>query len=103
MGGHSTSDDPNAYRRSEALEPWAERDPIELLRRYLVRSGAWEEGIDKAIVSNVERRFKAAVEQAEQTPKPRLETMFEDVYQTPPWHLAEECEQVLRGPRPRDH
>ncbi len=29
MGGHSTSDDPNRYRATDQLKPWADRDPLE--------------------------------------------------------------------------
>jgi 2-oxoisovalerate dehydrogenase E1 component alpha subunit len=103
MGGHSTSDDPNAYRGSDALKPWADRDPIERLRRYLNARGAWNAEAEQAFVEGVERKFREAVEIAERTPRPRLETMFEDVYQTPPWHLAEERAELLKGPRATEH
>jgi pyruvate dehydrogenase E1 component alpha subunit len=103
MGGHSTSDDPNAYRGSEALKPWADRDPIERVRRYLDARGAWDRQAEQAIVSDLERKFRGAVEIAEQSPKPRLETMFEDVYGSPPWHLVEEREELVKGPRAPDH
>lgn len=103
MGGHSTSDDPNAYRMSEALKPWAERDPIERVRRYLAARNVWDEERERGVLQDVERRFKAAVEIAEKTPKPSLETMFEDVYASPPWHLQEERDALLAGPRATEH
>ncbi len=103
MGGHSTSDDPNAYRGSDALEPWASRDPIERVRRYLVKRGALDDERERAMISDIEKRFKAAVEIAEKTPKPALETMFEDVYAVPPWHLAEERDELISGPRATEH
>jgi pyruvate dehydrogenase E1 component alpha subunit len=103
MGGHSTSDDPNAYRGTDALKPWAERDPIQRVRRFLLARGAWDEEREKAVLADIERRFKAAVEAAEKAPKPTLETLFEDVYQKPPWHLVEERAALLAGPRAPDH
>ena len=33
--GHSTSDDPRAYRPAELVEPWRKKDPILRMRRYL--------------------------------------------------------------------
>jgi 2-oxoisovalerate dehydrogenase E1 component alpha subunit len=103
MGGHSTSDDPNAYRVADALTQWAERDPIKRVRSYLGARNAWSDEKEQGLVADLDRRFKEAVAIAEATPKPRLETMFEDVYEKPPWHLVEEREELLRGPRPPDH
>lgn len=103
MGGHSTSDDPNAYRKSAELETWAGRDPIHRVRAYLEARGAWGDNLEKATLEDVEQRFKEAVAVAERTPKPALQTMFEDVYQSPPWHLMEEQEALLSGPRAPDH
>jgi pyruvate dehydrogenase E1 component alpha subunit len=103
MGGHSTSDDPNAYRGSEALKPWADRDPIERVRQYLGARGAWDAETERTIVADLEHKFRQAVEIAERTAKPRLETLFEDVYASPPWHLVEERTELVSGPRPPDH
>ncbi|HEX7671136.1 MAG TPA: thiamine pyrophosphate-dependent dehydrogenase E1 component subunit alpha [Polyangiaceae bacterium] len=100
MGGHSTSDDPNAYRGSDALKPWADRDPIERVRQYLSARGAWDAETERVIVADLEGKFREAVEIAERTAKPRLESMFDDVYAKPPWHLVEERAELVSGPRP---
>ncbi len=42
---------------------------------------------------------KEAVTKAERTPPPKLETMFDDVYERAPWHLNEQRAELLRGPR----
>jgi pyruvate dehydrogenase E1 component alpha subunit len=99
MGGHSTSDDPNRYRQSEALEPWAARDPIERLRSWLTDQNLWSDDHEKRLAGEIDQRFRDAVAIAEKTPLPPLESMFDDVYQTVPWHLAEQRAEVLRGPR----
>jgi 2-oxoisovalerate dehydrogenase E1 component alpha subunit len=103
MGGHSTSDDPNAYRGSDVLKQWIERDPIERIRSYLIARSAFDEAADREAKQALERKFKEAVEIAERTPRPRLETMFDDVYATPPWHLVEERAKLVTGPRGPDH
>jgi 2-oxoisovalerate dehydrogenase E1 component alpha subunit len=103
MGGHSTSDDPNAYRASDALKPWADRDPIQRVRHYMRKVHGWTEERDTEILQEVDRRFRAAVEIAERTPKPALDTLVEDVYAAPPWHLVEQREELLAGPRPNEH
>jgi pyruvate dehydrogenase E1 component alpha subunit len=99
MGGHSTSDDPNRYRESEALAAWAARDPIERLRSWLTDHGLWSDEQEKALGAEIDRRFREAVALAERTPPPPLESMFDDVYQNVPWHLAEQRAELLRGPR----
>jgi pyruvate dehydrogenase E1 component alpha subunit len=99
MGGHSTSDDPNRYRESEALQAWAARDPIGRLRAFLTKRGLWTDQEELSLGSEIDQRFRDAVSLAERTPPPPLESMFDDVYQTVPWHLAEQRAEVLRGPR----
>lgn len=99
MGGHSTSDDPNRYRESEAVQAWAARDPIERVRSYLVQRGAWSEADDKTLRADIDARFREAVAIAEKTPPPALESMFDDVYAKVPWHLAEQRAELVAGPR----
>jgi pyruvate dehydrogenase E1 component alpha subunit len=99
MGGHSTSDDPNRYRESEALEAWAARDPIGRLRTWLTQHRLWTDQEELALGAEIDQRFREAVAIAERTPAPPLESMFDDVYQTVPWHLAEQRAEVVRGPR----
>jgi 2-oxoisovalerate dehydrogenase E1 component alpha subunit len=99
MGGHSTSDDPKAYRGSDEVEPWAARDPLERVRDYLTRKGLWDAARQSALVEEIDTRFRDAVSIAERTPAPPLESMFEDVYATAPWHLVEQRQQLLSGPR----
>jgi len=99
MGGHSTNDDPNRYRATDDLKPWAERDPLALTRQYLERRKLWDDRAELAHIADIDQRFRAAVAAAEKTPPPNLESIFEDVYQKPPWHLQEQCAELLRGPR----
>jgi 2-oxoisovalerate dehydrogenase E1 component alpha subunit len=104
MGGHSTSDDPNRYRGSEALEPWTSRDPIGRVRAYLEKHNHWDGAHEERLISEIDSSFKEAVQNAERTPAPPLESMFEDVYARPPWHLVEQREELLAGPRaPSQH
>jgi 2-oxoisovalerate dehydrogenase E1 component alpha subunit len=103
MSGHSTSDDPNAYRGDDQLEPWRRRDPLQRLRCHLELSGGWDDARERALVEGFDRELKAAIAAAEKTPAPSLESMFTDVYAELPWHLREQQQQVLQGPRPPRH
>jgi 2-oxoisovalerate dehydrogenase E1 component alpha subunit len=84
LEGHSTSDDPRAYRPAEVVEPWKKKDPILRLRRLLRRRGLLDEAADAALLEGVREEIMAALRQAEaQPPRPPVESLFEDVYAQP--------------------
>ncbi len=99
MSGHSTSDDPKAYRAESGLVAWKELDPIARLRRHLTRIQPWTEESDRAIEAELDAELKAAIGVAEATREPSLDSMFDDVFATPPWHLVEQREALKKGPR----
>lgn len=101
LGGHSTSDDPKAYRSEEEVESQRKQDPILRLRRHLEVLGAWNERDEKSLVERVESELKQHIEIAEKKPTPELETLFNDVYAERPWHLTEQLETTAKGPRPK--
>lgn len=104
MGGHSTSDDPDRYRGDDQLRPWQARDPLERVRQYLERQGAWDQQRQTELEEQLDQTFRRAVAVSEATPPPSLESMFDDVYAQLPWHLKEQRDQLLRGPRaPKSH
>jgi pyruvate dehydrogenase E1 component alpha subunit len=103
MGAHTSSDDPSRYRTEAQLRPWVDRDPIERLRRHLVAAGEWDQDREEALRQELDRHLHAAVELAERAPLPPLESMLEDVYQRPSWHLKEQCATLLSGPRAPTH
>ena len=102
LGGHSTSDDPRAYRTTEEVEPWNKADPLIRLRRHLEHLGAWSDKEEARFAARTEAEIKQAVDRAEQKPAPELRSMFDDVYAERPWHLEEQHAQCIAGPRP-DH
>ena len=99
MGGHSTSDDPNVYRGPEALEAWRARDPLELVSRYLRSLDLWSDEAEEQLQTEIGQRFKQAVRSAEAVEKPGLETLFNDVFAEPPWHLRDQRDELIAGPR----
>jgi 2-oxoisovalerate dehydrogenase E1 component alpha subunit len=103
LSGHSTSDDPKAYRKDDVVEAWKRRDPILRLRKHLDLKGLWSDDKQAELEARVDAEVKAAVTAAEKTASPTLESMFEDVFLELPWHLREQRDQLLRGPRAKGH
>jgi len=100
LSGHSTSDDPKAYRQEDEVEEWRRRDPIARLRRMLHARGLWTDADQAKAEADVQEEIKKAISVAESTPPPDIPSMFDDVYAEQPWHLREQCEYLLRSPRP---
>lgn len=95
MGGHSTSDDPTRYVPKELIEHWEKRDPIERFERYLERQGLWTPGLRVELEREAKDEVNAAVQIAEQTPKPALETIFTDVFADLPPFLRRQGEAAF--------
>ena len=100
--GHSTSDDPNAYRSAQEREEWPLGDPVMRLKRHLIAVGEWSEEQQQAMDREVAEEVKAATKEAEKNGvlghglHHPFHTMFEDVFEDLPWHLQEQAEQAIR-------
>lgn len=100
VGAHSTSDDPSVYRPSDQVAEFPLGDPVDRLRRHLVRIGEWDEDRHAALCEEVDREVAAAFSEADShgnvknghAPDPH--TMFADVYAELPRHLREQRDQV---------
>jgi pyruvate dehydrogenase E1 component alpha subunit len=103
MSGHSTSDDPKAYRPDASLAPWRALDPLARLRRHMDQRQGWTDDLQRALEAEVEAEIKAAVAVSEKTEPPPFDSMFDDVFAELPWHLAEQREELRRGPRAKGH
>ncbi|MBS0475679.1 MAG: 3-methyl-2-oxobutanoate dehydrogenase (2-methylpropanoyl-transferring) subunit alpha [Proteobacteria bacterium] len=103
--GHSTSDDPSAYRSAQERSEWPLGDPITRLKRHLIALGEWSEEQHEAMDREQIDQVKAATKEAEKNGilghglHHPFHTMFEDVFEELPWHLQEQAEQAIRERR----
>jgi pyruvate dehydrogenase E1 component alpha subunit len=94
-GAHTTSDDPSRYRDPEAdLPDWRTADPIERYEEYLREAGVLDDETVTAIESAAAEEMDEAVEDAEATPEPDLETVFDPVYAERTPRLEEQADRV---------
>ncbi|MEP2980948.1 MAG: 3-methyl-2-oxobutanoate dehydrogenase (2-methylpropanoyl-transferring) subunit alpha [Lentilitoribacter sp.] len=99
-GGHSTSDDPSAYRAKEEEQAWPLGDPIDRLKQHLITLGAWSEDRHKQFEAEIMDTVLKAQKEAEsvgtlgtgQAPSPR--DMFEGVYEKMPPHLVRQRQEA---------
>ena len=99
-GGHSTSDDPSAYRPKSENEAWPLGDPIPRLKTYLINKGLWSEERQKqaqaeitdTVIENQKRAEAIGTLTSGHAPSPR--DMFEDVYAEMPPHLVRQRHEL---------
>ncbi|GJL93112.1 3-methyl-2-oxobutanoate dehydrogenase (2-methylpropanoyl-transferring) subunit alpha [Hyphococcus sp.] len=100
MGGHSTSDDPSAYRAKEEATCWPLGDPIERVKDYLIKRGVWSDAQHHQMKEMLESQVAEAQKQAEKNgtlhdgPHSSPATMFDDVYKEMPLHLRRQRQEA---------
>ncbi len=77
--GHSMGD-PERYRQQEEVKKWEEQDPIGIYSSYLVNKKLATEKVLEEIENHAADDVNKAVEFAEASPEPALETLFDNVY-----------------------
>jgi len=77
--GHSKSD-ANVYRTKEEIAEWKGKCPIKRFRKHLEENGVFDSSQLNAIELQAWSDIERAVEFAEQSPYPSIDTIFDDVY-----------------------
>jgi pyruvate dehydrogenase E1 component alpha subunit len=91
--GHSAAD-PEVYREKEEVEEWQRKDPIETFAARLVAEDVITEKDVESIRADAEETVIAAVEFAEASPEPPLDSLYDHLYvvgeQVPGWYAVDE-------------
>lgn len=98
--GHSTSDDPSRYRAADEASKWPLGDPIERLKKHLIKLGEWSDARHEVLQNEVTQEIRALQREAEAsgthganaTHSPK--TMFEDVYKDMDWRLLRQRQEA---------
>ncbi len=99
-GGHSTSDDPSAYRPKEEGDAWPLGDPIVRFKNYLIKQGHWSEERHAQTEAEIADEVLSAQKEAEQVGTlssgntPSARDMFEDVFEEMPPHLVKQRQEA---------
>jgi 2-oxoisovalerate dehydrogenase E1 component alpha subunit len=98
--GHSTSDDPEAYRAAKEFDKWPLGDPVNRLKAHLILLGEWSEEQHVAQAAELTDSVKKTQKEAEANGilghglHQPFDTMFEDVFEEMPWHLKEQAAEL---------
>jgi pyruvate dehydrogenase E1 component alpha subunit len=77
--GHSAAD-PEVYRRREEVEEWQAKDPIENFANRCIEAGVLGERELQEVRDKAEQTVVGAVEFADASPEPALDTLYESLY-----------------------
>jgi 2-oxoglutarate dehydrogenase complex dehydrogenase (E1) component-like enzyme len=91
--GHSAAD-PEVYREKKEVEEWQRKDPIETFAARLVKEKVLSEDEIQAIRDEAEKTVLGAVEFADASPEPPLDSLYDHLYvlgdQVPGWYGVDE-------------
>lgn len=83
VGPHTTNDDPHRYRTVAEEQTAMAGDPIERLRLYLERQGAWDEDWQRRLEEKSTEALEAAVAAAEALPAMSRNDVIEGMFEAP--------------------
>ena len=95
QGFHTSSDNPDLYRREQENKLWGPWDPIPRTRKYLEAAGWWNDSDENALLDRCSEQIQDAVDKAEGMDIPSPESQFEDVFESSNWMLDEQRERLL--------
>jgi 2-oxoisovalerate dehydrogenase E1 component subunit alpha len=95
MSDHTTSDDARRYRPEAEVEAQRALDPIERLRKYLIREGAWDAAAEERLRAEHAAAIEAAVETYLATPVPPASAMFDHLFARLPSQLEAQRDSAM--------
>jgi pyruvate dehydrogenase E1 component subunit alpha len=96
---HSTSDDPSRYRSSDDVEAWVKKDPLDRMLRHLVARKLLTAEADERFEQATLEEIRKAIDEVESYGPPDRSSLFDDVYEKLPAHLAEQRQLLENTPR----
>lgn len=96
LGFHTSSDNPDLYRREDEVAAWEAWSPLRRMRGYLDHKGWWSDDEEQALQDECVESIRRAVAEAEAMARPGIADQFDDVYATPDPLLEQQRDQLLR-------
>ncbi|MDE0368528.1 MAG: pyruvate dehydrogenase (acetyl-transferring) E1 component subunit alpha [bacterium] len=97
--GHTTADDDRRYRAREDAAGWLGKDPLERVRLWLERQGAWDEDVQSGLESQASGLIEAALAEAEAVVSFSAGEIFDAMYEEPTGPLETQRRRAERSTR----
>jgi TPP-dependent pyruvate/acetoin dehydrogenase alpha subunit len=75
---------------------WRQRDPLTRFQRFLAGRDLWDETWEQELKATLEADLRQAAKDAEAAGDIPDAWMFDDVFETLPWHLQEQRDKALK-------
>jgi pyruvate dehydrogenase E1 component alpha subunit len=95
VGFHNTSDNPKEYREDAEVEAAMQRDPIERIRRFALKSGWWSVQREAVVLAEIHDEIDMAQRAVESLPRPGPAAIFNHVYSEMPRRLEQQRGEAL--------
>ncbi|MCP3026270.1 pyruvate dehydrogenase (acetyl-transferring) E1 component subunit alpha [Halobacillus sp. A5] len=93
-GPHTMAgDDPTRYRTEDMDTDWEEKDPIVRFRKFLEAKDLWSEEEENKVIEQAKEEVKAAIKEADNTPKQKVTDLMDNMYEELPSNLKEQYEE----------
>ncbi|SIS38137.1 pyruvate dehydrogenase (acetyl-transferring) E1 component subunit alpha [Salimicrobium flavidum] len=93
-GPHTMAgDDPTRYRTEDMNDEWEKKDPIVRFRKYLESKDLWNEDEENKVIEKAKEEIKAAIKEADNTPKQKVTDLMDIMYEELPQSLKEQREE----------
>ncbi|WP_227395663.1 pyruvate dehydrogenase (acetyl-transferring) E1 component subunit alpha [Jeotgalibacillus aurantiacus] len=92
-GPHTMAgDDPTRYRTDDMDTEWEKKDPLVRFRKFLEEKGLWNEEKENEVIEKAKEEIKAAIKEADDTPKQKVTELMDIMYEEMPFNLKEQYE-----------
>lgn len=95
VGFHNTSDNSAEYRDAAEVQLAMGRDPVERVRRYVIRAGLLSGGGLVAMLDDIEEELRMTWNRVGALPRPGPEAIFEYVYDDLPLRVRAQRDEIL--------
>ncbi|UOQ95778.1 pyruvate dehydrogenase (acetyl-transferring) E1 component subunit alpha [Halobacillus shinanisalinarum] len=93
-GPHTMAgDDPTRYRTDDMDSEWEQQDPIVRFRTFLEGKDLWSEEEENKVIEDAKAEIKAAIKEADNTPKQKVTDLISNMYEELPSNLQEQMEE----------
>lgn len=103
-GAHTTADDPTKYRdQEEENKKHSLNDPLTRLENFMMAEKYWDESWIDSIEKEIKEEIDNAVKAMESMAEPDINDIYDHMFETPTWSIAEQKQAYLEFLRGEAH